>query len=327
MIDDVVFLVGMPRSGTKLLRELLNRHKDIAIFPNESVVFPYFHKIFFSFNDVNERENFNRFFQEFSKTTFFRRISSNSIVITCDAWFLALKGNSYKDVIDALFENYRSLTGAKFVGDKSPSYITQIPLLAELYPNAKYIHIYRDPRDYALSIEAAWGKNKFRAVQRWKEQVRKFLSDVKLFNLNYCNVSYESLISNPEQVIRNISDFIGVDFQELMLTLDRPSENLGDTKGELSIVAKNSNKWVDRLSSSELKEIEGIAGEAMEELGYKVQSESGNNNVSSFQMLLFRLLDGLNLFKHHIKAEGGLMRAIKQAWRAKKHSAFEESNS
>ena len=43
---DVLFVIGMPRSGTKLLRDILNRHPDVAIFPVESHFLPYFHARF-----------------------------------------------------------------------------------------------------------------------------------------------------------------------------------------------------------------------------------------------------------------------------------------
>ena len=49
---EILFIVGMPRSGTKLLRDLLNRHTEVSVFPNESHVIPFFSERFERYGDV-----------------------------------------------------------------------------------------------------------------------------------------------------------------------------------------------------------------------------------------------------------------------------------
>ena len=59
-----VFIVGMPRSGTKLFRELLNNHSKLAFPPNESEILPYWSKNWHVYGDLTKFENFKRFYDE-----------------------------------------------------------------------------------------------------------------------------------------------------------------------------------------------------------------------------------------------------------------------
>ncbi len=311
MKRELLFIVGMPRSGTKLLRDLLNRHSDIAIFPNESHVFPYFSKNFNEFGNISDRKVFYRFYKKFAETIFYKRISEKGININYEDWYQELSGNQYKDVLDALFECYGKLTGKKIIGDKTPSYIKHVPFLADLYPNAKFIHIYRDPRDYVISINKAWGKKRIRALYRWKNQIRQFLLDVNESKVNYFSLSYESLLNDTKNVLQDLCRFIGVDFEDGMLTLACPSENLGDAKGQSIIINTNFDKWKGRMSENEIKLTESIAGNLMIELGYDILYMAGDQSPGKLHLMFCKLCDGLNLLKFSFKEEGGIIPVLK----------------
>jgi len=325
MANMTLFIVGMPRSGTKLLRDLLNQHSKIAIFPNETHFFPYLASIFDSFGDVTIESNFRKLYSEIINTTFYLRISKKGISIQFEEFFNGVNESTLRSVLDSFFECYRNQTGKEVVGDKTPSYLTQIPMLSEVYPDAKYIHICRDPRDYAISINNAWNKNKLRAVQRWKNQVSKFYADSKESGIDCFNLKYEELLADPEQTLRDLFVFLGVEFEESVLSLTKPSENLGDTKGQTKIVKENFNKWKLDLSNSEIKSIENIAGSLMSSLGYELQgSELGDNDLTALRMLWYKIEDVISLFKFHVIEEKGVIPAIKEIRRATMHSAVDE---
>ena len=104
---EILFIVGMPRSGTKLLRDLLNRHTEVSVFPNESHVIPFLVRdlrgmvmsLFFS--------NFEKFYNDFINTTFYKRVSKKDFQVDLDDWFHRLSDNTFKEVLYAFFQIYK----------------------------------------------------------------------------------------------------------------------------------------------------------------------------------------------------------------------------
>jgi hypothetical protein len=312
---NIIFLVGMPRSGTKLLRDLLNRHSAIAIFPNESHFIPALHQRGGKYGDLLDRAAFSALYADVADTAFFTRLAARGIRIDQDDWFRRLRGGEIRDALTALFECYAAMADSCIVGDKTPEYLTQVPLLSELFPGAKFVHIVRDPRDYVISMRKAWGKSLLRAAYRWKTWIRKFGVDVRALSVDYVEVRYEDLLSAPRPTLQKICDFLEVEFEPAMLTLDQPAENLGDAQGAVTIVANNFGKWKQRLGAAEVRQIEKIAGGLMAELGYTVEHHAGDDDVHPLLLQYCRLRDGVNLFRFGLQ-EGGLPGAIAEIRRA-----------
>jgi len=308
----ILFIVGMPRSGTKLLRDLLNRHPDVAIFPNESHFFPRMPALIEKHGDPRRRECFAKLYAELEGTRFMRRIRAAGIAIDRDDWFARVRGGGAREVLEALFECYAAMTGRRIVGDKTPEYLTEVPVLSGFFPHAKFVHIVRDPRDYVVSMRKAWGKSLPRAAQRWKTSIRRLREDVLRSDVAFTELRYEDLVASPREVLGGLCAFIGVAFDEAMLSLDRPSENLGDTRGVTSIVASNFGKWRRELRDDEVRRVERIAGALMAELGYSPEHEAGDEDVSSWRLAACRIRDGLSLVRFGLR-RGGIAGAVTEA--------------
>lgn len=320
----LVFVVGMPRSGTKLLRDLLNRNPSISILPNETHFIPYLARRFGQYGDVSNRENFGRLFDDVRRATFFQRMEQRGVRFDEASWYQLLHGPTLRDVLWAFFEHYARLTGCRIVGDKTPDYVTQVPLLHSLFPDALFVHILRDPRDYALSMRQAWGKSVDRSVQRWKSQVRKYLADVAAVGAAHHEVRYEDLIQVPRATLQAICSRLHVPFSESMLHLAAPAENLGDARGLLTVDGRNAGKWRARLARQEIDRIESIAGRLMTEVGYPVDGRAGDTSPSSFMLGLQKLNDGVNLFRFRIRDCGGFIGAVRQTIQAQRYSGVDE---
>jgi len=320
----VVFLFGLPRSGTKLTRDLLNRHPEVAIFPHETHFIPYFARRFVRFGDIAKRANFLRFHSEFAGTTFARRMKARGTEFDADRWFEALGGATYRDLLRAMFRLYSELTGCRIVGDKTPGYVSQVNLLAELFPEARYIHLVRDPRDYARSMRATWGKSLPRAAQRWKQQIRKYRADMAHRSLVRTELSYEQLLAEPETTLRRLCAFLGVDFVPDMLVLDKPAENLAATRESVTIVSGNAGKWRTGLAEPEVMLIERICGVLMTELGYQTLHTPGDDDLGTARNAWHKLADGVNLMRFRVRDEGGLIRALSEMNRAHRFRDVDE---
>lgn len=310
----IIFIVGMPRSGTKLLRDLLNRHPEVAIFPHETHFFPaLLHKLP-SYGDITDRSNFAKLYADLQDTAFFRRMTARGILLEANQWHRSLRSGDFAALLNGLFACYSTLTSSRIVGDKTPSYITHLALLAQALPQAKFIHILRDPRDYALSMRGAWNKNIVRAVARWRDGIRKCRSDATRTGVAYMEVQYEQLLQHPRETLGNLCTFLGITFTEDMLSLSQPSEMLGNARGASNIVGDNLNRWRQQLSEREVQSIESIAGTLMLDLGYVPMFKPGDRNLTRLEDVVARAADAFHLLRFTIRDEGGVMRGLQHLW-------------
>ena len=309
-----LFVIGMPRSGTKLLRGLLNEHELISIPTNETNFLPFLHSKWNKFKNLSEYSNFQNFYNFIIQFPYFNyRARSYSNIISCRTWFDMCQNFNLGEIFEALIRHDANAPfGSKIIwGDKSPSYILHLKLLHSIYPNAKFIHIIRDVRDYCLSINKAWGKNIFRAAQRWNDDTMKCTSDSKSIPYNsYIQIRYEDLLDNTKKELANICDFLSIDFDKGMLTLSKQTENIGDAKGYLEIVSSNKEKYKSKMSISIQRKIEQIAFESLINFKYDISHETKLRRVPYVQMKLYQLFDIINLLRFRIR-ERGLIETLK----------------
>ena len=142
------FILGNPRSGTSLLRIILNAHPNIVVPPESGFLQWWHHK----YGDWNWHDNTLRI------ESFLTDLLSSKKI---EAYKLNKKGLK-KFILEANPDSYSKLIARVYIfysrnktlltwGDKNNYYIHHIPLLKRLYPKAKYIHLVRDGRDVACS--------------------------------------------------------------------------------------------------------------------------------------------------------------------------------
>ena len=321
-----LFVVGMPRSGTKLLRGLLNQHPLIGIPKAETEFLPDWARRWSSFGDLSRPDAFRRFFAAVRGSSYFVFLrEEQGTEVDPAAWHATCRDFGLQGVFEALIRLDGGVgAGPGVWGDKSPGYIARLPLLDTLFPQCRVIHIVRDCRDYALSIEKAWGKDPLRAAQRWNDRVR----DARAFGqglgpARYHELRYEDLLADPEAALRPVCGFLGLDFDPAMLTLQRPTENLGDTRGEARIVSANTEKW--RAMEPALREhIEALAGQTLAELGYPVSHAGPPERLGPLRMAAGQLFDGAQLLRGDV-AERGLFAAVRFRARIFAESGTRES--
>jgi len=307
-----VFLVGMPRSGTKLLRVLLGQHPRAGMLHSETNFLPYLVGKWDQFGDLSKYPNFCKFHRTVMAFPYFIYRQREGTLIPKRTWFELCKTYDPAGVFEALIRHDAKVEfgSAKIWGDKSPSYIAHLPLLKELFPDARFIHITRDVRDYCLSINKAWGKNIIRAAQRWADSIDKIREDSRKFPQDYFEVKYEHLIEDPEHWIRRICTFLDIEFDDEMLNLSRPIENRGDTKGMIGIIKDNKGKYLERMKPSTCRRVETIAASALRSCGYPVNYSGVTKRIPKSLMTFYQFLDALNLVKSKMK-EMGFIGAIK----------------
>lgn len=308
-----LFLVGMPRSGTKLLRGMLNEHPQIRFSDIETEFLPYWVSRWAQLMPNDSPEQFRRFHSSCLKLPFFVQLAERGRHIDSSEWFEACESLTPAGVFEGLMRCCLAIPRSNrsmIWGDKSPSYIRHIPLLRAQFPSARVIHIVRDVRDYCLSIHKAWGKNILRAAQRWQDDVANAQIEGRKIGANYIEIRYEDLLANPRPTLEAIATFAGVTFEEGMLSPGRAVENLGAAKNIRTLVRSNVDKYLTQMSPELLEAIEKIAGPTLRKLGYPCAYQGASVRIPPWRLLVLQGLDGINLVKSG-SVRAGLTRSVK----------------
>lgn len=224
-----IFILGNPRSGTTLLRIILNAHEELVLPPEfgfAAWLYDDFHK-----KNFKNKNTLNHFLEMLEKT---RKFETWEINVDELRMFLLeyIKNGSYVEIVDLVYQYYGYSKEIKFNrwGDKNNFYIDYIDKLIDMFPNAQFIHIVRDGRDVACSyIELSEKKitSKYKPVlsadihdvaEEWhtnNEMIRIKLKD--LASENRLLIRYEDLIMNFRSTVDKLLDFLNLAHDERML--------------------------------------------------------------------------------------------------------------
>jgi len=293
-----LFIVGLSRSGTKLIRDLLNNNTRVSLPQIESHFLP---KIL-----ADERMTINKAHEIISESLFVQRLPQYDLP-TINHLIAYQRIENEAEFVEAILKYYASPNGLEnwksntIWGDKTPSYLRHLDLLNSFFPQSKFIHIIRDPRDRALSVNLTWGKSMERATELWRREIKN-ASKWKLKKDRYLEIKYEDLINDAESVLKLICDFLEIDFSHQMLSLAKPSEKHGNSSRMTGVNKTNSQKF-EVLKSSKIRRIEEIAFPVMKELGYEVKYAKRYKPFSEAEMFFFKFIDFFN-FKIKNKQKG-----------------------
>ncbi len=274
-----VFIVGCPRSGTTLLRLMLDNHPSLAI-PDESHFIVELH-------DPGRPTASGQLTEEILERVFgherFERWKFNPAQVRQMA--AITRPPTYSEVIATVFGAYAAAQGKPRWGDKSPPYVKHIPLLAELFPRARFIHIIRDGREVATSLAAhEWGPpTPVEGASVWQRQVRAGRRAGRQLPADrYLELRLENLIAEPERVLRGACDFLDEPFAPEMLDYHRTAAKrvwTGESGDPKAVDHSNVRfpptpglrDWRAGLSVAEQQAVEAAAQPLLGELGYAAE--------------------------------------------------------
>ncbi|WP_299597909.1 sulfotransferase [uncultured Microbulbifer sp.] len=248
-LDSPVFVIGPLRSGSTLLRLLLDHHPNIHMFGEfEGAVSQA------RGDQWPDLEDYWRFV----KTD--RQTGAMHLQINHALDYPAL----IEDFLRQLYlRNPQPVIGA--------SIHSRVDLLPRLWPNARYIHLYRDPRDVARScIGMGWVGNVYEGAKIWCEfERRRELLRSREQPGKAIGVSYEKLVENPVKELSRLCEFLSQPFEAGMLQLERDTTYSCPSK-------KYAEQWKSKLSKREIRWIELQAAEQMLVQGYQPVVENSD---------------------------------------------------
>lgn len=269
--QNLVFLLSTPRAGSTLLSVLLDQFRGVACPPE-----PWF---LLRLMALTEEGNPNARHDDRFATIATRDFLGTQVPLEAARAFAAACYNI------KLAESGRT----QFV-DKTPRYFHLLPRLLELFPEAKFIWLKRNPLDVAASYKATWNLSPgdlFSGVAR--PETLDFAQGFGLLRDFFaatcprdsqCVVGYEDLVANPAAVLGALRAFLGVQADHnlpggrLDASVLGPfrAARVGDTKihEATGIHAASIGRWRELLSTNEARQVAGVLGVRLfGELGYE----------------------------------------------------------
>jgi hypothetical protein len=301
MSDNVfpaVVIVGSERSGTNLLRALLGTHSKIASPPPAGII------------DALGGLQF-RYFPS-GQPAYLSELIDDVVALTkthLNPWDIDLdskvikakvKNASFWEVFRVANEIYAEEHGRPCWCSKEPGLFRYISEIAGYLPDAKFVYLARDGRDVALSLLQGHLHqfHVYFAAQYWARSQRSCLSaladpgnSARIYLLKY-----ENLIGSPEDVMRDLMHFIGLEFEKQQLQYYRNAKVLDHSKRSRfwknlarPIDDRNKGMYRKNLGIRNIEIFESVAWAEMEALGYPLDS-SHKKLFTHFDIRLYRTI-------------------------------------
>lgn len=261
-----IFVVGAPRSGTSMLRFMLDRHPSVGLC-DETHFFYYVYSRRRHFGDLSDPDARRRLVERYLEMKNIRVLGLDREAL---ARTLERHGDSYRLFFLLLLDRYAHETGKSRPGEKSPDHALHVDTLCRWYPRCRIVHLVRDPRAVVGSLRRMpWARNSVLANARWWR--RNTAAPLHLRGReNYLLVRYEDLVSDPGSELTRICAHLGEPYSEAMLEPEDAEDHRPWTERARRRVTRNRvDRWREELSETEVALVEHVAGSVMEELGYR----------------------------------------------------------
>lgn len=267
-----LLVLGVRRSGTTLLRVMLDRHSQLAV-PDESYFVPQL------------ADRHRRRIEPEAFVDDLRRLPTlrDWGVDVDDVRARLVPGMTPGGAVAAVYESYAAARGKSRWGDKTPMYMQHLPTLERLFPDALYVHLVRDGRDCALSFlqmpagivtrTLAHPRDAAGFACQWRAEVRAARALARRAGARYLEVRYEQLVAEPAEVLERICGHAGLPFEPAMLEyagrvdVSRQPHQQSLTRPP----TPGLRDWRTGMTDADRRAFESVAGDLLAELGYEAR--------------------------------------------------------
>ena len=266
--ENLIFLISQPRSGSTLLQKILGAHEDISTSVEPWLLLPLVSVLnkkpaSVQYYDTHRHINITEFLDSVPDG---RRLYQNGI------------SNMMSSIYNAAIDEGKSI----FV-DKTPRYYFIIPELAELFPEARFIFLYRNPLAVLASMHTAWGS----VLGLFNSSLKADLLDAPRLLIEGSQdlgkraygIKYESLVEHPEQEVKKLCDWLSITFQNKMLDYGKTKQGRWQMGDQTSVnkfdrpVTDSLDKLTEFVRSAQNWKyadnyLEFLGPETVQQLGY-----------------------------------------------------------
>lgn len=283
-----LFILGRGRSGTSLLQTILNSHPDISVAPEAQFI------MFLKNRYANikwDEEKIKAFHKDLwlEERLHNWHLDKNKLL---EALLKRKEDAGFPELCKEVYLQYahaRGKTKPRVIGDKNPHYSLYGEQLKEIFPNALFIHLARDPRDTILSFKQVSfdSNNTATLAYRWNIYNREISKFRNRYPHQFLYIRFEDLLIKPEETLTNICNFLGVQYDPEMLRFyqkeqDWEAEFRKNLKTPLD--PSKTYRWKHSMKHSDVLKTNAIIARSASQTGYETQPLK---NKPLFQILTF----------------------------------------
>ena len=270
-----LIVLGVGRSGTTLLRVMLDRNSQLAI-PYETFFVPQLaHR-------HGRRPQLDKFIEDLGRL----RTLYDWGITPEDVRPRLHDGMTTREAIGAIFETFAERQGKTRWGDKTPLYMQQLPLLERLFPDARWVHLVRDGRDAALSFlelpagfsGKTWAQPRTVAqfAARWRTEILAARRLGRHAGGRYLELRYEDLVAYPERELGRVCEHAALAWEPGMLDHTRVSDaaNMPEHRNLAQPPTPGLRDWRSQMSREDALAFEEVAGDILRGAGYELLEPS-----------------------------------------------------
>src|SRR5690554_5100314 len=301
----IVFLVAKDRSGTTLLQTMLDSHPNIFA-PLESRFLLHLKSKYQNVTLWNEdlKSQFIKDLFKEEKMTLLWELDMEALTKRIYGLpEIATYGEMCKQVYVSA-KSFHPKESPRLIVDKNPIYALMIPLILEVYPDAKFVHLVRDYRGNVNSIRNFYKNADIRKLgMSWVMTNMEIEKSKQKMPKNFITLRYEDLLDTPQEELQRLVRFFNLEFHSNMLTYHRRiagaiSDYVNRSSNErirrvreigIGTVHKNlskpldntlKDKWKETFSPEEIHTLEEHCGGFAEKYKYYFTTGIFEKNVS-----------------------------------------------
>lgn len=328
-----IFMIGTQRSGSNLLRLMLNQLPEIAA-PHPPHILQRIMPLMPAYGDLADDANFSQLVEDVCRLVELNPVPWEGVTLDRPDVARRCRERSLVAVHGAVYDICAEVSHAKTWCCKSLANINFVPQIEAYFGKPRYIYLYRDGRDVAVSFSKAvvGEKHYYHIAKEWMAAQRLALKiRGEIDPARFLFVSYEALTGDPQSTAQTICEFLGVPYREYMLEYHRTDEaKRAATSSELwvnvtsPVMAGNSRKFLREASEQDIRIFESVAGPVLDALGYDrvFVKKGGETMFSDAEIRAFdaenagrkdelrKLVDPADQMRRDLQA--GLLKAVRE---------------
>jgi len=282
-------MIGTQRSGSNLLRVMLDQSSEI-VSPHPAHVLVTFVPLLELYGDLNT-ETYKVLINDVVDYVEVNPVPWDGITIDRDWIFENSTVYSLFEINRLIYEQAAICKKAKYWCCKSMANVHYADELESHSPNLKYIYLYRDGRDVAVSFKKAivGEKHIYNLARQWKydQEACIELAD-RIEKDRFFALNYETLIAQPEAVIKDLCSFLNITYNESMLSFYNSHESKATAAAgemwqnlEKPIMSNNTGKFHKELTHEEIEIFELVNQGVLQKLDYPLFTPLTNTQLIS----------------------------------------------